>query len=42
MVKGSKKIYWIGAVAAFLLALLLALAVIVPRVVDSVWLKETV
>jgi hypothetical protein len=42
MGKESKKIYWIGAGAAFLLALLLALAVIVPRVVDSAWLKETI
>jgi len=42
MDKWSKKIYWIGAGAAFLLALLLALAVIVPRVVDSAWLKETI
>ena len=42
MSKESKKIYWAGAGAAFLLALLLALAVIVPRVVDSAWLKETV
>ena len=36
----SKKLYWAGA--AFLLVLLLALAVIVPRLVDSVWLRDTI
>ena len=42
MDKGSKKIYWAGAGAAILLALLLALAVIIPKVVNSAWLKETI
>ncbi|MFC1827513.1 AsmA-like C-terminal region-containing protein [Thermodesulfobacteriota bacterium] len=42
MDNGSKKIYWAGAGAAILLALLLALAVIIPKVVDSSWLKETI
>src|SRR5210317_446858 len=39
---GFKKLYWVGAGAVFLLLLLLALAVIVPRVVDSAWLKSTI
>ena len=42
MGKGSKKLYWAGAGAVFLLVILLALAVIIPRVVDSAWLKETI
>ncbi len=42
MGKGSKKLYWAGAGAAFLFVLLLAVAFIVPRVVDSAWLKETI
>ncbi|KPK36076.1 MAG: hypothetical protein AMK70_03645 [Nitrospira bacterium SG8_35_1] len=42
MGKGSKKLYWAGAGAAFLFVLLLAVAFIVPRVVDSVWLKKTI
>jgi len=42
MGKGSKILYWAGAGAAFLLVLLLAVAVIVPRVIDSAWLKETI
>ena len=42
MGKGSKTLYWAGAGAAILLVLLLALAVIVPRLVDSAWLKETI
>ena len=37
-----KKLYWVGAGAVFLLLLLFALAVIVPRVVDSAWLKSTI
>ena len=39
---GFKKLYWIGAGTAFLLILLIGLAVIVPRLVDSAWLKETI
>ncbi len=39
---GFKKLYWVGAGAVFLLLLLLALAVIVPRIVDSAWLKSTI
>ena len=39
---GFKKLYWVGAGAVFLLLLLFALAVIVPRVVDSAWLKSTI
>lgn len=42
MGKGLKKLYWVGAGATFLLALFLSLAVITPKVVDSVWLKEIV
>ncbi|NOQ67485.1 MAG: AsmA family protein, partial [Desulfobacterales bacterium] len=42
MGKGSKKLYWAGAGAAFLLVVLLALAVILPRIIDSAWLKETI
>lgn len=42
MGKGSKKLYWAGIGAAFLFILLLAAAVIVPKVVDSDWLKETI
>ena len=42
MGKGSKKLYWAGAVAVFLLVILLALAVIIPRVIDSTWLKATI
>ena len=42
MGRGSKKIYWAGAGAVFLLVVLLALAVILPRAVDSAWLKATI
>jgi uncharacterized protein involved in outer membrane biogenesis len=42
MGKGSKKLYWAGAGASLLLVVLLALAVIVPRLVDSSWLKEMI
>ncbi|MDX1775936.1 MAG: AsmA family protein, partial [Desulfobulbales bacterium] len=38
----SKKIYWAGAGAVFLLVLFLALAFIVPRVVDSAWLQKSI
>jgi uncharacterized protein involved in outer membrane biogenesis len=42
MGKGSKKIYWAAFGTAFLLVLLIGLAVVVPRVVDSAWLKKTI
>jgi hypothetical protein len=42
MGKGSKISYWAGAFFALVLVVLLSLAVIVPRVVDSAWLKETI
>jgi hypothetical protein len=42
MVKRSKKLYWAGAGTAFLLILLIGLAVFIPMVVDSAWLKETI
>jgi hypothetical protein len=40
--KISKKLYWTLSSAAFLLALFLALVFILPRIVDSTWLKTTV
>jgi uncharacterized protein involved in outer membrane biogenesis len=42
MGKISKKLYWAGTGAAFLLVIVLALAFIVPRLVDSAWLKKTI
>ena len=42
MGNGSKKLYWAGAGAAFLFVLLVAITVIVPRVIDTVWLKEII
>jgi len=42
MGKGSKKLYWAGAGAALLVLLLLALAVTMPGIVDSAWLKKTI
>ena|GEM_PF-1541042 len=42
MGKSSKKLYWAGTGAALLLLLLLTLALIAPRIVDSAWLKETI
>jgi hypothetical protein len=38
----SKKLYWAGAGVFFLLILLISVAVVVPRIVDSAWLKETI
>ncbi len=42
MDKAVKKYYWIGGAAGLLLALLLAVSIIVPRLVDSQWLKAKV
>jgi len=42
MGRDSKKLYWAGAGAVLLLAILLALAAVVPRIVDSAWLKKTI
>ena len=42
MSKGSKKLYWTAAGGVLLLTLLLALAVILPRIVDSAWLSKTI
>ena len=42
MGRGFKKLYLAGAGAAFLVVLLLILAFILPRVVDSQWLKEAI
>ena len=42
MGRGSKKLYWTAAGAVLLLATLLALAVVVPKFVDSAWLKNTI
>ena len=42
MGSGFKKRYWVSAGAVFLLLLFCALAVIIPRVVDSAWLKNTI
>jgi hypothetical protein len=42
MGRSSKKIYWAATGAIFLTILLIALAFIVPRIVDSAWLKETI
>ncbi len=42
MDKTVKKYYWIGSIAGFFLALLLAIFIIAPRLVDSEWLKGKV
>ena len=42
MGQSSRKLYWAGAGAIFLIILLIALAFIVPRIVDSAWLKKTI
>jgi len=42
MDKAVKKYYWIGTAAGLFLALLLAVSIIVPRLVDSEWLKDKV
>ena len=42
MGQSFKKLYWAGAGAIFLIILFIALAFIVPRIVDSAWLKETI
>ena len=42
MSRGFKILYWAGASAVLFLALILALAVTLPRIVDSARLKETI
>jgi len=42
MNSGFKILYWVGITAAFLLLLLCALAFIIPKFVDSTWLKEKI
>ena len=42
MDKAAKKYYWIGGGAGLFLALLLAILIIAPRLVDSEWLKDKV